>query len=163
MPVLLLTLLAASALATRPADAATSTVWKCAGNSGDVVYQDTPCPAGKELRDFSIDPPTLSVVPGTAVPGAKPPPAPNARAKNVATSDRRKTSGGNAGERKFIRAGMSEAEVVQRIGKPDVSARNQRGQGERWSYLPKAGDPDTITTVTLSGGKVSDVERKTVR
>jgi hypothetical protein len=163
MPVLLLALFMATALATLCADAATSAVWKCAGDSGDVVYQDAPCPPGKELRDFSTDPPTLSVVPGTPVPGAKPPPPTTARAKNVATSDRRKASGGTAVERRFIRVGMSEAEVIQRIGKPDVSARNQRGQGQRWSYLPKDGDPDTITTLTLNGGKVADVERKTVR
>lgn len=163
MPVLLLTLLMVTALAALRVDAATSAVWKCAANGGDVVYQDAPCPPGKELRNFGIDPPTLSVVPGTAVPDAKPPPAPNARPKNVATSDRRKMSGGNAGERRFIRVGMSEAEVIQRIGKPDVNARNQRGQGQRWSYLPKDGDPDTITTLTLNGGKVADVERKLIR
>jgi hypothetical protein len=163
MPVLLLTLLMVTVLAALRADAATSAVWKCAANGGDVVYQDAPCPPGKELRDFSIDPPTLSVVPGTAVPSTKPAPAPNARSKNVATSDRRKTSGGNAAERRFIRVGMSEAEVIQRIGKPDVNARNQRGQGQRWSYLPKEGDPDTITTLTLNGGKVADVERKLFR
>jgi hypothetical protein len=58
---------------------------------------------------------------------------------------------------------MSQAEVIQRIGKPDVDARNQRGQGQRWSYLPNDGDPDTITTVTLVGGKVANVERKIVR
>ena len=80
MPVLLLTLLLLTALAALRADAATSAVWKCAADGGDVVYQDAPCPAGKELRDFSIDPPTLSVVPGTAVPSAKPAPAPTAKA-----------------------------------------------------------------------------------
>ena len=57
---------------------------------------------------------------------------------------------------------MSTAEVIERIGRPDVDARNQRGKGLRWSYLPKDGDPNTITTVTLVDGRVADVERKVV-
>jgi hypothetical protein len=58
---------------------------------------------------------------------------------------------------------MSTAEVIQRIGKPDVDAHNLRGKGQRWSYMPKDGDLNTMTTVTLVGGRVSDVERKVVR
>jgi hypothetical protein len=162
MPALPLSLLM-TLLAAPQVHAGTSEVWKCAGANGQVVYQDAPCAPGKELRNLSTDPPTLSVVPGTAVPGATPPPAAPARAKHAATSDRRTASTGKAVQRKFIRVGMSEAEVVERIGKPDVSAGNQRGRGQQWSYLPNDGDPNTITTLTLSGGKVADVERKTVR
>jgi hypothetical protein len=162
MPVLLLTLLTVTALATRPA-AATSTVWKCAGNSGDVVYQDAPCPPGKELRNLSTDPPTLSVVPGTPVPATRATSTPVARSDRRASPQPRKPGTNNAVNRKFIEIGMSQAEVIQRIGKPDVDGRSQRGQGQRWSYLPNDGDPDTITTVTLVGGKVANVERKIVR
>ena len=57
---------------------------------------------------------------------------------------------------------MSAVEVVQRIGKPDIDGKNRRG-GQRWSYLPNEGDPNTITTLTLIDGKVADVERKIVR
>jgi hypothetical protein len=61
---------------------------------------------------------------------------------------------------------MSEAEVVRRIGKPEVDARSSRKQakdGKHWSYLPAAGDPDTVTTLTIVGGLVANVERKVVR
>jgi hypothetical protein len=61
---------------------------------------------------------------------------------------------------------MSESEVIQRIGKPEVDARASRKQGKdgkHWSYLPAAGDPDTITTLTIVGGRVANVERKVVR
>jgi hypothetical protein len=75
-------------------------------------------------------------------------------------------SSGKAEERRFIRTGMSESEVVRRIGKPEVDAstsRNKRKDGKRWSYLPTEGDPQTITTVTIVAGQVTDVERKIVR
>jgi hypothetical protein len=160
---LLPAMLMVTALAAVSADAATSTVWKCAGNNGDVVYQDAPCPAGKELRNLTTDPPTLSVVPGTPVPASKVAPAVAARPARGASPQRKTLANNKAVNRKFIEIGMSEAEVIQRIGKPDVDARNQRGQGQRWSYLPNDGDPDTITTVTLVSGKVANVERKIVR
>src|SRR5439155_1575803 len=39
-------------------------VYKCANEKG-VVYQDTACAPGKELRNLDTDPANLSVVPGT--------------------------------------------------------------------------------------------------
>ncbi len=69
----------------------------------------------------------------------------------------------NVRDRRYIRVGMTQAEVVARIGKPDIDAHGQRGKGQRWSYLPRGGDPNTITTVTLVDGRVADVERKVVR
>ncbi len=163
MPDLRLATLLAIALASTPAGGAT-TIYKCAGAGDSVVYQDVPCAAGKELRNFTKDPPPVSVIPGTPVPGkAAPPEANPPRAERITTGKRTKTAESNAGERRFIAVGMSAAEVIQRIGKPDVNASNQRGKGQHWSYLPKAGDPDTTTTLTLVGGKVTDVERKVVR
>jgi hypothetical protein len=77
---------------------------------------------------------------------------------------------GKAAERRFIRSGMSEAEVLRRIGKPQVDGRSNRKQakgkgkdGKHWSYLPAAGDSDTITMLTIVGGLVANVERKIVR
>jgi hypothetical protein len=137
-------------------------VYKCTGDKG-VVYQDTACAPGKELRNLEADPATLSVVPGTPVPrhsatlsaaGSKP-----ARTREVKTRSR----GGNAAERKFLRTGMTEAEVLQKIGRPDMQANARRKEGRQWSYLPVADDVDTLTTVTFAGGKVSSVERKVVR
>ena len=139
-----------------PAQAA---VYKCATDNG-VVYQDVACAPGKQLRNLDDEPATLSVVPGTPVRAAQPavsskPP----RARPAA----RKASSGSAAERKFIRAGMSEAEVVMRIGPPDVDSKGRGKNGRRWAYLPAAGDPDTVTTLTIAGGTVVDVERKVAR
>jgi len=68
-----------------------------------------------------------------------------------------------AAERKFVRSGMSEAEVLHRLGRPDVTSGSGRKSSKRWAYLPRPGDPGTMTTLTLQGGSVTDVERKVVR
>jgi hypothetical protein len=141
---------------------------KCARDTGGIVYQDAPCPPGKELRDLEADPATLSVVPGTPVPDAlKTKPSAERSLNPIAnrtTTRVAKGGTGNAAERRFIRAGMSEAEVIMRIGRPDVRTHGGGKKGGRqWSYLPAAGDADTITTLTLAGGKVSDVERRVAR
>ncbi len=163
LPVLsLLTLL----LACPPATGAP--IVKCRADDGSIFYQDSPCKTGIELRDFDIDSSTVSVVPGSPVRSTSPPAAARRpRAEPVARrSPDQKISLGKASERKFIRTGMSEAEVLRRIGKPEVDAHSGRKQskdGKHWSYLPAAGDPDTITTVTIVGGQVANVERKVVR
>ena len=145
--------------AAQPAHAA---VYKCANEKGGVVYQDSPCPPGRELRNLDAEPATLSVVPGTPVPAAKSTSAPAAKPARVRTGTV-KIKGGNPAERKFIQAGMSEAEVILKVGRPDVEAKGRGKQGHRWSYMPTAGDADTLTTLTLAGGKVTHVERKVVR
>ena len=145
--------------AAQPAHAA---VYKCANEKGGVVYQDSPCPPGRELRNLDADPATLSVVPGTPVPAAKSASAPAAKPARMRTGTV-KIKGGNPAERKFIQAGMSEAEVILKVGRPDVEAKGRGKQGHRWSYMPTAGDADTLTTLTLAGGKVTHVERKVVR
>jgi hypothetical protein len=58
---------------------------------------------------------------------------------------------------------MTTAEVVARVGRPDMQSSGGRKEGQHWSYLPTAGDADTLTTVTFAGGTVSRVERKVVR
>lgn len=136
-------------------------VYKCASGKG-VVYQDTACAPGKELRNLDTDPATLSVVPGTPVPKratAPPPPTKPARARTSTA----KSKGGNAAERKFLRAGMTESEVLYRVGRPDMEVNAKRKAGRQWSYMPTADDPDTLTTVTFVGAKVDRVERKVVR
>lgn len=73
----------------------------------------------------------------------------------------------DARERRFIRQGMHEGEVMLRLGKPDHEAfvRNVRGQPEEktWAYFPHPRDPQTLTVITLRAGVVSTVERKIVR
>jgi hypothetical protein len=156
MPALLPLLFLALAL---PLHAA---VYKCARDKGGVVYQDTACAPGKELRNLDADPATLSVVPGTPVPAGKSPSATAAKPERVQTGTV-KVNGGSALERKFLRTGMSEAEVILKVGRPDVESKGRSKEGRRWAYLPAAGDPDTLTTLTFAGGNVARVERKVVR
>ena len=140
---------------------AQAAIYKCATDRG-VVYQDAACPPGKELRNLDEDPATFSVVPGTPVPAA---PAASSRvpARPAARATTRKVKSGNAAERRFIHTGMSEAEVIMRIGRPDVDSKGKGKSGRRWAYLPAAGDPDTMTTLTIAAGAVVDVERKVAR
>jgi hypothetical protein len=158
----LLTVTFFAALAASPSGAA---LVKCADDRGRVVYQDTACPRGKELRDLEADPATLSVVPGTPVPSAanaaKPPRGARPTAIRVAAH---RSKPGNPAERRFIHSGMSEAEVIMRIGRPDVRSKGHgKTGGTRWSYFPAAGDADTLTTLTLAGGRVVEVERRVAR
>jgi len=148
MPLLLPLLLVA--LAT-PAHAA---VYKCTNGKGGVIYQDTACAPGTEIGGFAADPAATNVVPGA------PPTGKGAAAAKPAAAT---TRGGNAAERRLLQAGMSEAEVLQKVGRPDVEDQGNSKTGARWSYMPTTGDPDTLTTLTITGGKVTAVERKAVR
>jgi len=73
----------------------------------------------------------------------------------------------DAGERKFIRQGMGEGEVVLKIGPPDHEAvhRAVRGQPEEksWTYFPHPRDPQTLTVIRFHAGRVAEVERKISR
>jgi hypothetical protein len=150
-------------------------VYKCMADGGAVIYQEDPCPGGKELRNFETDPPDLSVIPPRIVPTA---PAPAPRTPATASADKPMRdarpldagstigkSSGNAGNRKFIQKGMNEAEVLAKIGRPDATASGGGGKPPqvRWSYLPSPDDPDTVTTVTFTGGSVSDISRKVIK
>jgi hypothetical protein len=154
------------------ASPAAAALVKCAAEKGGVIYQDTACPPRKELRDLEADPATVSVVPGTPVPAAAG--TPSARGPSASSAPAKRTSSmrtsahhartGNAAERRFISRGMSEAEVIMRIGRPEVQAKGQgKTGGRRWSYLPAAGDTETLPTLTLAGGQVVDVERRIAR
>ena len=76
-------------------------------------------------------------------------------------------SAADANERKFIREGMSEGEVLFKIGKPDHEAfvRNVKGEPEEktWTYFPHSRDPQTLTIVTLHAGLVTRIDRKISR
>jgi hypothetical protein len=72
----------------------------------------------------------------------------------------------DAAERKFIREGMSEGEVLVKIGKPDSESVDSGGGAavtvKRWIYLPTPADQQTMTTIVLRNGKVIDVDRKVI-
>ena len=73
----------------------------------------------------------------------------------------------DAGERRFITAGMSEGEVLMKIGKPDSQSEDTGGGSKvtvkRWIYLPAQGDSQTMTTIVLKNGKVEEVNRQVAR
>ena len=150
------------------AQPAGASVFKCAGDKGDVVYQDAPCSTGRELRNFDSDPPPITVLPATQLGTAVAAPAASRggsdrSAKSTRDSASQEADDRRAAERKFVRTGMSEGEVLHRLGRPDVTSGSGRKSSKRWAYLPRTGDPGTMTTVTLQGGSVTDVERKIVR
>jgi hypothetical protein len=73
----------------------------------------------------------------------------------------------DAAERKFIREGMSEGEVMMKIGRPDGESTDTGGGAKvtikRWMYFPTYGDPQTVTTLTIRDGKVIEVSRQVSR
>ena len=89
-----------------------------APTSGDLpVYQDAPCPPGRELRNFAADPATVSVIPVAPGPAARltraVAPLPARRTRNASAADRKERSrGGDPSERRYIHPGMHEGEVL---------------------------------------------------
>jgi hypothetical protein len=53
--------------------------------------------------------------------------------------------------------------VLAKLGTPDMTAGSKNQKQTRWTWLPAAGDPDTITTLFLVDGVVTSVERKVVK
>ncbi|HVN35823.1 MAG TPA: hypothetical protein VMU96_11275 [Casimicrobiaceae bacterium] len=147
------------------APTARADVYKCSGNGKVPIYQEEPCPKGKELRNFQVDPPEITVLPAAPRPDAIP--AGKAPAKAAAKSNDAKqgksTVAGDASERKFIRTGMTEAEVLAKLGQPDMTVGGKNGNPARWTYMPAPGDPEMITSVTLTKGTVTEIDRKAVR
>jgi hypothetical protein len=141
-------------------------LYKCAKDDGTVMYQQEPCPAGKELRDFERDPATVSVVPFRIVPGPDThvvaPRASSPRATAERKSRKATERQGNPGERKFLVPGIGQGEVVARVGRPDMSTSGGR-KIVRWTYMPVPEDPATITTLTFELGRLVEVERKVIR
>jgi len=73
----------------------------------------------------------------------------------------------DASERKFIREGMTEGEVMMKIGRPDSESVDSGGGAKvavkRWIYFPAPGDPQTMTTLTIRDGKIVEVNRQVSR
>ena len=147
------------------ASAASAGVYKCARDDGTVMYQEEPCAAGRELRDFERDPPSVSVVPFRIPPSDEVRSTPRSTPARASTERKSRKSDertGNAAERKFLMPGLGEGEVVARVGRPDMSTAGGR-KTVRWTYLPTPDDPQTITTLTFEFGRLIEVERKVVR
>jgi hypothetical protein len=143
-------------------------VYKCAGEGRAPIYQEMPCAPGKELRNFQTDPPQITVLPAQgraspAPPAAKSAPTADAKAGNDAKPGKSTLHAADASERKHVRLGMTEAEVLTKLGQPDMTTGSRTGGAMRWTYMPAPGDPETITALTLVKGAVTDIERKVVK
>jgi hypothetical protein len=162
---------------TLPAEAAagTTSIHKCGVEGGAVTYQDEPCKPGRELRDFDKDPAEVSVVPFAPAPqsvqavpkrtkeSAAATREPPARKQNDRAA-KRESHRGDAAQRKFLAPGIAIGQVLARIGTPDMKSGGGKGRkSERWTYLPAADDPQTVTTLTFEAGRLIEVERKIVR
>lgn len=149
---------------------AEGSVFKCRGSGAVPVYQQQPCPPGAGLRDFAQDPATVSVIPfewpaptATVKPSrAERAPKPASKPdKRKVDADRRHADAAVV-ERRHVRDGMSDGEVLARLGPPDLQS-GKTGRKMRWTYLPAPGDPQTVTLVRFDEGKVVGVERTTMR
>jgi hypothetical protein len=159
---------AAAACAALVLPVAHADVYKCAGEGGRPIYQEMPCPSGKELRNFQSDPPEITVLPGLSKSDTVAPSPAAARPGKDAKGDKAPTTKaakprGDPGDRKHLRTGMSEGEVLARIGPPDATTGGKGGKQQRWSWFPADGDPETLTTVTLVSGIVTNIERTLVK
>lgn len=175
-------LLAAVTLVGTALTDAQATIYKCLQDDGGVFYQDEPCRPGRELRDFDKDPANVSVMP-FEVPVPAQAPAAGAKSGKSRPSTESGSQRGSAAraprpeskpakkmaergdptQRKFLRPGMSEGEVIARVGPPDMTSSGGTRKGTRWTYMPVAEDAHTITNLQLDGGRVVEVERKVLR
>lgn len=145
------------------APVAQAQVYKCMDERRQPVYQDKPCAAGAEVRNFDTDPATVSVIPMRPVPGTTTRTVAPPRVRNTPSGKAEKVRVGDPGERKYIHPGMNEGEVLARIGPADMTSGGKGRKLSRWTYMPVVGDLQTITTVVFDYGKVVEVERKVVK
>jgi hypothetical protein len=66
--------------------------------------------------------------------------------------------------RKFIRQGMTEQEVLTKIGRPDDevvdTGKGEGGTVKRWVYFSTPGDVGIQTTIVIQDAKVISVTRQ---
>jgi len=147
-----------AASAARPADGA---MYKCSGAAGAPIYQDRPCPQGRELRNFATDPATVSVIPfdqpSPAPLTAKPresTPAKSARASR----DKPVPPRFNASERRHLREGMTQGEVLARLGPPDL--KGDAASGTATSSPASATRTDASSSKTRAKGGAKPARSK---
>jgi hypothetical protein len=184
------------------AGTASAEVYKCTGADGKIEFSDKPCEGMNselmELKDNTFE--GAKNEPDSAKASKKKParkatsadgkPAeasgktssdkPKTPKKKTSSATKKSEATKNANERRFIREGMTAAEVRSRIGASDsqeggacrertmVTSKKQlktvRDLCEKcWIYDPAEGDPQTRTHVCFRNNQVSSVERKVVR
>ena len=150
-------------------------IYKCQGAGSAPVYQQQPCAPGATLRDLVQDPATVSVIPFEgAPPSLAARPTRGAKASASRSTQRpekvdkrkveaeRRTSDMAVTERRHVKDGMSDGEVLARLGPPDLQS-GKGGRKMRWTYMPVPGDPHTVTQVHFADGRVVSVDRTTMR
>ena len=156
-------MIAAFAILTGIAPPAGAAIHKCSGADGATSYQDRPCGPSATQADFDGSTAPMSVLPSPPVGSTvvrREAPARAARADRARRPDSPRP--GNPADRKHLRAGMSEGEVVARIGPPDLTTGKGRRLA-RWTWMPAPGDPDTITVVLFDVGRIVEIERTVVK
>lgn len=138
-------------------------VYKCMDARQQPVYQDKPCAAGAELRNFDTDPPNVSIIPMRPIPGTTTRVVAPPKVKSSGSAKPGKVRAGDPSERRYIHPGMHEGEVLARIGPADMISGGKGRKVSRWTYMPVPGDPQTLTTVVFDTGKVVEVERKVMK
>jgi hypothetical protein len=127
-----------------------------------------PCSPGKELRNFQTDPPEITILPARRPPGnaadvIRETPPRNAKAAEKDAKVAKPANSANAAERMHLRLGMTEAEVLARVGSPDVTVGAKGTPSPRWTYMPAPGDPETTTMLLFNKGVLVDIDRKVVK
>ena len=170
----------ALALAGCASSAADAAVVRCTDVEGRVTYQDSSC-AGNSRSD------PVDETPNRGFRFAEQKEIERLRKERAAsrirenrfssaiqhTSPRRTRSIGspfNAGDRRFITAGMSITDVRARIGAPDhvvrpasASKPSSKDTLQNWIYLPAEDDPQTTTILSVRRGTVAAVDRRVTR
>jgi hypothetical protein len=150
---------------------ASAGVLRCTTADGRMSYQDSSCPDGARGEPIDATPNRgFRFADEQQIQKAMRPP-PEERQRPVRNSKTKERQALNAGERRFILAGMSSVEVRRRIGAPDhiayhsssAAKRRNKDSSQQWIYLPAADDPQTTTTLTVKGGMVLHVDRKVTR
>ena len=96
------------------------------------------------MRNFQTDPPPLTVLPAQpTTPPVKPAPAAEPKADKEAPAGKKSANPSDGSERKFVRVGMTEAEVRAKLGEPGMTAGNKSRSNTRWTYLPAPASPFT--------------------
>ena len=139
--------------------------WSSAGARAGARLQPAVYPRNR-ASGLRQDPATVSVIPFDAAPRRSKPRRADGRSRlqqsRQAQVDADQATRRRVIERRHVKDGMSDGEVLSRLGPPDLQS-GKTGRKMRWTYLPAPGDPQTVTLLRFEDGRVVAVERTTLR